>query len=47
MGSVGGLRLRLGELQEEDKQAKDIRANKKEGMKKGWENPDRVLHELR
>lgn len=44
MASVGGMRLRLGELQEEDEKAKDIRANKKEGLKEGWEDPDGVLH---
>ena len=37
--SIGGMRLRFQELQEEDDQAKEIRADKPEG----WEESDRVL----
>lgn len=39
--SIGSIKLRLLELQAEDKQAKNIRA---EGLKEGWENIEEVLH---
>lgn len=44
MASVGGMRLSLGELQEEGEKAKHIRANKQEGLKEGWEDSHGVLH---
>ena len=39
--SIGGMRLRLAELQESDAEAQRIRA---EGLKEGWEVVDEVLH---
>ena len=39
--SIGGVRLRLAELQESDAEAQKIRA---EGLKEGWEDVDGVLH---
>ena len=40
--SIGGMRLRLQELQEEDKQARKLRA--KQPVKDGWEDINGVLH---
>ena len=39
--SIGGMRLRLPELQAEDQVAREI---KEKGLKEGWEEIDRVLH---
>ena len=39
--SIGGMRLRLPELQAEDKVAREIR---EKGLKEGWEEIDGVLH---
>ena len=38
--SIGGMRLRLHELQTEDKQARKTKTEHSEG----WDNIDRVLH---
>ena len=40
--SIGGMRLRLAELQESDEEARKIRATGE--LKEGWEDSDEVLH---
>ena len=40
--SIGGMRLRLSELQESDQEAQELKS--KEQLPDGWEDIDRVLH---
>ena len=39
--SIGGMRMRFLELQDEDKEAKKFRS---EGLPEGWENIEQVLY---
>ena len=41
--SIGGMRLRLHELQAEDEQARKLRADQQLGQQ-GWDDIDRILH---